>query len=115
MPDGERTGRSARELLENIELLLLGGPPCCTRVGVAERVGVPLEVAGLRHSLGFAHAADDAVVFSGADVTALEETVRLIREGVLDEKSQTAMVRTGGRSFARLALDVVPVVDAPQG
>jgi adenylate cyclase len=131
---------NAPELLETIEVLLLGGPPVFTRTEVAERCEVPLEVAErLWHSLGFPHSADDAVVFTEADAEALEQTMRLIRAGILDEDSQAAMVRTWGRSFARLAewqttllasiavaaddpeermeelaVDVIPLVDALQ-
>lgn len=91
-------------LIDAVEHLLLGGRPTLTRVEVAERVGVPLELAAeLWHALGFPHVADDDVSFTEADVVALGETVRLIEAGILDEESQAAMVRTWGRSFARLA------------
>lgn len=119
MPEAEETSPAAKggrkekpvpaelnapELLETVEVLLLGGSPVFTRTEVAERCGVPLDVAEqLWHSLGFPHSADDAVVFTEADARALEQTMRLIRAGVLDEDSQAAMVRTWGRSFARLA------------
>ncbi len=92
------------ELLEAVEVLLLGGPPVYTRAQVAERAEVDMDAAErLWHSLGFPHARDDAVVFTEADVRALEQTMELIRAGILDESSQAAMVRTWGRSFARLA------------
>lgn len=95
---------TAPELLETIEVLLLGGPPVYTRREVARRCDVPVEVAEqLWHSLGFPRSADDAVVFTEADARALEQTMWLIRAGILDEDSQAAMVRTWGRSFARLA------------
>ncbi|MDQ6641454.1 MAG: adenylate/guanylate cyclase domain-containing protein [Actinomycetota bacterium] len=113
-PDGDpESGRiplaavkalSAPELLEATEVLLLGGPPVYTRVEVAQKCDVSVQVAEqLWHSLGFPHFGDDAVVFTEADVRALEQTLRLIRAGILDEDSQAAMVRTWGRSFARLA------------
>lgn len=131
---------AAPELLEAVEALLLGGSPVYTRSEVAERCGVSMEVAEqLWHSLGFPHPADDSVVFTEADATALEQTMRLIRAGILDEDSQAALVRTWGRSFARLAewqttllagiavaaddprarmeqlaVDVIPLVDALQ-
>ncbi|MGI9156336.1 MAG: adenylate/guanylate cyclase domain-containing protein [Marmoricola sp.] len=95
---------SSPEVLEAVEVLLFDGPPVYTRVEVAKKCGVTIEVAeALWHSLGFAHAADDAVVFTEADVRALEQTMQLVRAGILDEESQAAMVRTWGRSFARLA------------
>ena len=92
------------ELLEAVEVLLLGGAPALTRVEVAERAEVPIDVAErLWHSLGFPRADDDEVVFTEADLRALKQTMRLIDAGILDEDSQAAMVRTWGRSFARLA------------
>jgi adenylate cyclase len=97
-------GLTGPELLGAVEVLLLGGAPEFTRSEVAARADVPLDVAeALWHSLGFAHSPDDAVVFTEADVRALEQTMQLIRAGILDEDSQAAMVRTWGRSFARLA------------
>ncbi len=98
---GQLTGP---ELLEAVEVLLLGGAPEFTRAEVAERAEVPIDVAErLWHSLGFPHAQADAVMFTEADARALEQTMQLIRGGILDEDSQAAMVRTWGRSFARLA------------
>lgn len=71
---------------------------------MAERAGVPLEMATeLWRLLGFAHQTDDAVAFTESDVRALELTVDLVRMGILGEDSQAALVRTWGRSYARLA------------
>lgn len=53
--------------------------------------------------LGFPHATDDEVAFTPADVNALRRTHELMRLGVLSEDRQAALVRTWGRSFARLA------------
>ena len=71
---------------------------------VAEQAGVPLEVAQeLWRLLGFAHQPDDAVAFTQADVQALEYTHDLVKLGILSPDRQAALVRTWGRSFARLA------------
>jgi adenylate cyclase len=71
---------------------------------VADRAGVPLETATeLWRLLGFAHQTDEAVAFTESDVRALELTVDLVRMGILGEDSQAALVRTWGRSYARLA------------
>lgn len=71
---------------------------------VAHRAGVPLELAKeLWRLLGFAHQTDDAVAFTDSDVRALELTADLVRMGILGEDSQAALVRTWGRSYARLA------------
>ena len=90
--------------LEVIEAYLLGEEPSLNRVEVAERAGVPLEVAmELWHLMGFAHVDDDAVAFTPADVRALELSRDLIDLGILGPERQAALVRTWGRSYARLA------------
>jgi adenylate cyclase len=87
-----------------VEAFLLGGAPTLTRVEVAERAGVPLELAKeLWRLLGFAHHPDDTVAFTESDVRALELTSDLVRMGILGDDSQAALVRTWGRSYARLA------------
>ena len=88
----------------DLEALLLGERPHLTRAEVAERAGVPLELAEqLWRMLGFPRAADDDVAFTAADVVALRQARELIELGVIGPESQAALVRTWGRSFARLA------------
>ncbi len=53
--------------------------------------------------LGFAQVADDEVVFTPADVDALRAAQELVGLGILSAERQAALVRTWGRSFARLA------------
>ena len=53
--------------------------------------------------LGFAHVDDDEVVFTDADVAALVGAQELVELGILSAERQAALVRTWGRSFARLA------------
>ena len=92
------------DLVEDVDRALLGSNPAYTRAEVAERAGVPLEVAeGLWQQLGFPHAGDEDVAFTDADLEALERTKELISLGILTPDSQAALVRTWGRSFARLA------------
>ena len=87
-----------------LDAFLLGQEPSLTRVEVAERAGVPLDLAVLLwHQLGFPHHADDDVAFGESDVEALRTTVDLVEMGILPPESQAALVRTWGRSFARLA------------
>jgi adenylate cyclase len=87
-----------------MEAYLLGGEPGLTRVDVAQRAGVPLELAvTLWHQLGFPHHADDDVAFAETDVEALRLSAELVDIGILSPKSQAALVRTWGRSYARLA------------
>ena len=90
--------------LAAMEAFLLGEEPSLTRVQVAERAGVPLELAvQLWHQLGFPHRSDDDVAFAESDVEALRLTSDLVRLGILPPESQAALVRTWGRSYARLA------------
>jgi adenylate cyclase len=88
----------------DLEPLLLGGPPTLTRVEVAERAGVPIELAEeLWRLLGFPRTRDEDVAFTDADVEALRQARELTELGVIGPDSQAALVRTWGRSYARLA------------
>ena len=90
--------------LELIETYLLGEGPTLTRVEVAERADVPLEMAQeLWRLLGFAQVEDDEVAFTPADVEALRFSHDLMDLGILSPDRQAALVRTWGRSYARLA------------
>ena len=53
--------------------------------------------------MGFAQAGDDEIAFTEADVDALRQARELIDLGILSPERQAALVRTWGRSFARLA------------
>jgi len=53
--------------------------------------------------LGFPHAEEGQPAFTSADVDALRRTAELRQLGVLSPDRQAALVRTWGRSFARLA------------
>jgi adenylate cyclase len=100
----DRSAPDLGEALDTVERYLLGDAPSLTRIEVCERAGVPIEVAQeLWRLLGFAHQPDDAVAFTQADVRALEYTHDLIKLGILSPDRQAALVRTWGRSFARLA------------
>jgi adenylate cyclase len=87
-----------------MEAFLLGDAPSLTRVEVAERAGVPVEVAEvLWRQLGFPHRTDDDVAFAPSDVEALRLAADLMHRGILSDDSTAALVRTWGRSYARLA------------
>ena len=102
-PDDADPG-PADPALPDLERFLLGARLTLTRQEVADRAGVPLELAEeLWGQLGFPHAADDDVAFTKNDVKALEQTAQLVSLGILEPDSQSALVRTWGRSFARLA------------
>ncbi|WP_028637987.1 adenylate/guanylate cyclase domain-containing protein [Nocardioides sp. URHA0032] len=88
----------------DLEPLLLGGPPTLNRVEVAARAGVPLDLAQeLWRLLGFPRTGDEDVAFTEADVDALRQARELMELGVIGPDSQSALVRTWGRSYARLA------------
>ncbi len=90
--------------LEVIEAYLLGEPPSLTRIEVSEQAGVPLEVSvELWRLMGFPAQTDDAIAFTSLDVQALRDTRDLIDLGILGPDRQAALVRTWGRSYARLA------------
>ena len=90
--------------LDTIEELILGEAPHLTRLEVVEQAGVSLEVAReLWRLLGFAEQDDDDVAFTQADVQALQYSHDLMKLGILSPERQAALVRTWGRSFARLA------------
>ena len=90
--------------IEEVERALLGSKRTFTRKEVADKAGVPIEVAQeLWQQLGFPRTADDDVAFTKEDLKALQRTNDLISLGILTPESQAAMVRTWGRSFARLA------------
>jgi adenylate cyclase len=90
--------------VEDIDRALLGSDAAYTRVEVASRAGVPLEVAEqLWQQLGFPRTGDDDIAFTDADVEALRRADDLISKGILTAESQAALVRTWGRSFARLS------------
>ena len=90
--------------LDDIERYLLGESPTLTRIEVAEQAGVPIELAEeLWSQLGFPRTADDDVAFTEGDVRALTMSTELVSLGILGAESQSALVRTWGRSYARLA------------
>lgn len=91
-------------LLGALEEHLVGEVPHLTQQQVADTAGVPIETAReLWHLLGFAHVPDEVAAFTTADVRALQLTRDLIDLGILSQERQDGLVRTWGRSFARLA------------
>ena len=96
--------RDHRELIDLLEVFLLGEAPSLTGNQVADEVGIPFEEAQLRwRSLGFNAVGADVPAFTRADLEALRLTQRLLEIGLIDPEDESALVRTLGRSFARLA------------
>jgi adenylate cyclase len=97
-------GRDHRELIDLLEVFLLGEEPSLTGNQLAESVGIPFEQARLRwRSLGFTEVGADVPAFTNADLEALRLTQKLLEIGLIEPDDETALVRTLGRSFARLA------------
>ena len=93
-----------KHLIDLLEVYLLGEEPSLTGQELADEVGIPFEKARERwRSLGFSEVGGDVPAFTHADLEALRLTQRLSDLGVVDSDDESALVRTLGRSFARLA------------
>ena len=88
-----------------VEAMVLGQRPHLTRPDVLERTGASRERAqALWLSLGFPSPADDdEVLFTDHDVEALRTLTQLVDGGIIDPRTEFALTRSMGRSFARLA------------
>ncbi|WP_338072596.1 adenylate/guanylate cyclase domain-containing protein [Halopolyspora algeriensis] len=87
-----------------IERTLLGGEPRYRKAEVAEAAGVELARAErLWEAMGFAHVADDEVVFTEADVTALRMLVQLVSAEIITSEVETAVARSLAQTMSRLA------------
>jgi len=95
---------SPQELVGLLEVFLLGSEPTMTGPDVAARAGITYERAREEwQSLGFTHVPEDEVAFTEADLQATRLVEKLREFGIADEESEAALVRTVGRTFARLA------------
>ena len=93
-----------QQIVELLETHLLGSLPTLTGPQVAAAVGISMDVARQRwRSLGFTAVDDDEVAFTEADLEAMRLTQRLHDLGMVNEDDEAALIRTLGRSFARLA------------
>jgi adenylate cyclase len=101
----DRLGIDPQRLYEQLEAAILGKPRTLNRVQVAERAGVPLDRAiGLWKALGFPGTdSDETVLFTEADIEALQLVDWLTESGFIDPDVELTLVRSMGRSFARLA------------
>ena len=104
MTGAEEPTLDAAFVIQAITELMLGEQPHLTRAEVSELSGVDSDLARQRwRALGFPEADDDDVAFTQADVDALGLTQELIGLGVIEPDTEQAIIRTIGRSFARLA------------
>lgn len=97
-------GAPRSSMADDAQPALLGHPNQYQRREVSEAVGVSLLSARrFWNALGFPRVADDEVVFTEADVQALDRVVSLVRAGVLDDESALSLTRAMARSADRLA------------
>lgn len=90
-------------LAELNEAYLLG-EVTLTGQQIADAVGIDMETARNRwRSLGFSEVGDDVVAFTEADLDAMKRFQHLHELGLVSAEDESALVRTLGRSFARLA------------
>lgn len=94
-----------QRLYEEIERTILGSGRTLNRVQVAEQADVPLDRAiNLWRALGFPGTqSDEELRFVEADVEALRLVSWLVDSGFIDPDIELTLVRSMGRSFARLA------------
>jgi adenylate cyclase len=94
----------AHQVVELLEQHLLGSAPTLTGPQIADDVGITMDLARQRwRSLGFTAVDDDEVAFTEADLEAMRLTQRLHDLGIVNDDDEAALIRTLGRSFARLA------------
>lgn len=93
-----------QQVVELLEEHLLGSHPTMTGPQIAAAVGISMDLARQRwRSLGFSAVEDDEVIFTEADLEAMRLTQRLHDLGMVNDDDEAALIRTLGRSFARLA------------
>lgn len=89
---------------EELEQRLLGGGRALTRHDVADRAGVPPDLAGrLWRAMGFPNLRDGMTAFTDADLAALRRLMRLVDDGVFDLELAVGIIRAMGHHAARLA------------
>ncbi|RBY83996.1 adenylate/guanylate cyclase domain-containing protein [Blastococcus sp. TF02A-26] len=100
----DEPGNDAGTARDALERLLLGGPRRWTRHEVAEMAGMPpARTQRLWRALGFPDAADDARVFTDADVHALSLVSSLVDAGFVDETTEASIARALAQALSRLA------------
>lgn len=97
------TGSSA-PAADDVEARLLGGRRSMCRRELSATSSVSrLSARRFWHALGFPNVGDEDVVFTGADLSALQSVAALVRGGLVDEHTALAMTRAFARSTDRLA------------
>ena len=99
-----KPGLDPQQVVDLLEEQVLGARPTLTGPDIAEAVGISMDQARQRwRSLGFTAVDDDEVRFTEADLEAMRLTQRLHDLGMVTDEDEAALIRTLGRSFARLA------------
>ncbi|MEO6143031.1 MAG: adenylate/guanylate cyclase domain-containing protein [Dermatophilaceae bacterium] len=90
---------------DEVEARLLGERRSMGRRDVSAKASVSLRSAQkFWHALGFPNVGDADIVFTGADVSALQSVADLVRRDVIDEPTALAMTRALARTADRLAV-----------
>jgi adenylate cyclase len=93
-----------QQIFDLLEEHLLGSKPTLTGAEIAAELGIDREIAKQRwRSLGFTEVGDDVVAFTQSDLDAMRLTQRMHELGIIKSEDEAALIRTLGRSFARLA------------
>lgn len=86
-----------------IQAKILGADRTLDRDSLSEKAGIPLEAGrNFWRAMGFADVGE-AVAFTEPDLEVLKEVLGLIDRGLLDETTAIEVVRSVGRTTARLA------------
>jgi adenylate cyclase len=102
--DQPEAGLRPHQVIDLLEKQLLGSGPTLTGAQIAADVGISMDLTRQRwRSLGFTAVDDDEIAFTEADLEAMRLTQRLHDLGLVDDENEAALIRTLGRSFARLA------------
>jgi adenylate cyclase len=90
---------------DDIEARLLGQPRSMGAREVSAKASVSVRSARkFWHALGFPHVEDAEMVFTEADLLALQSVAALVRDGVFDEPTALGMTRAFARTTDRLAV-----------
>lgn len=103
---GDSSGQSPHEqrVSRLIEESVLGSEPRYRKDEVAEAAGVEIARAErLWQAMGFAHVGDTEVVFTDADVSAMQMLDQLVSAEVITPEVETAVARSMAQTMARLA------------
>jgi len=90
---------------DDVEARLLGQPRSMGAREVSAKASVSVRSARkFWHALGFPHVEDAEMVFTEADLLALQSVAALVRDGVFDEPTALGMTRAFARTTDRLAV-----------